>query len=152
MKIVDGNFYLDEIKGLIIEYTESLGRDLAFQNLIEELCDLKGKYTSPNGEILAAVTDEGQVIGCVAFHRHTDSRCEMKRLYVKPEFRKMNAGQNLIEAIIQIAKRDGFREMVLDTIKPLESAVRLYRKYGFDETAAYYDNPMDDVIYMKLIL
>ncbi|RGY98437.1 GNAT family N-acetyltransferase [Clostridium sp. AM58-1XD] len=152
MKIVDGNFYLDEIKDLIIEYTESLGRDLAFQNLTEELCDLKGKYTSPNGEILAAVTDEGQVIGCVAFHRHTDSRCEMKRLYVKPEFRKMNAGQNLIEAIIQIAKRNGFREMVLDTIKPLESAVRLYRKYGFDETAAYYDNPMDDVIYMKLIL
>lgn len=76
----------------------------------------------------------------------------MKRLYVKPEYRRCHAGGRLIEEIIKSARADGFSEMVLDTITPLENAARLYKKYGFKETEPYYDNPMEDVIYMKLKL
>ncbi len=148
--ITDGAPYLDQIKTLIAEYVQSLDRDLSFQGLNEELADLSAKYLPPHGRILAAVTGGGNVIGCVAYRKHSSERCEMKRLYVKPEYRRCHAGGRLIEEIIKSARADGFSEMVLDTITPLENAARLYKKYGFKETEPYYDNPMEDVIYMKL--
>lgn len=152
ISITDGEPYLDQIKKLITEYAQSLDRDLSFQDFDSELADLGAKYLPPNGRLLAAVTEDGKAVGCVAYHMHSDTRCEMKRLYVSPEYRRCHAGGMLIEKIVRAARADGFSEMVLDTIKPLESAVRLYKKYGFEETEPYYDNPMEDVIYMKLAL
>ena len=146
--IVDGKDYIDQVKPLIIEYTKRLGRDLSFQNIDEELEDPAAKYTAPQGELLAAV-NEGRVLGIVAYHKHSDTRCEMKRLYVHPDARGMHLGDKLVKAIIEHAKDAGYEEMVLDTIKPLKTAIYLYKKYGFEECEAYYDHPMDDVIYMK---
>lgn len=150
--IVEGSQYLPEIKLLITEYVRSLNRDLAFQHLKEELDNLKIKYTHPNGALFAAVTETGEVVGCVAFYRHSDIRCEMKRLYVKPRFRNANIGRWLIETIISAARQEGYQEMVLDTITPFQSAIHLYQEYGFQEISAYYHNPMPDVVYMKLDL
>ena len=151
LKIIDGTNHLDEVKRLVIEYTKFLGRDLSFQKLDDELKDLSAKYTPPEGRILCAAVDD-EIIGCVAYHKHTAERCEMKRLFVRDGYREHHAGSRLIEAIINFARADGFTEMVLDTITPLESAIRLYKKFGFVETSPYYENPMSDVIYMKKIL
>ena len=148
MKIVDGTPYIDQIKGLIGEYTKRLGRDLTFQSLEEELADLAKKYTAPEGELLAAL-DEDTVVGMVAYHRHSDDRCEMKRLYVKPDCRGSHLGRTLIGEILEHASRAGYKEMVLDTIEPLQAAIHLYREAGFQECEPYYDNPMEDVIYFK---
>lgn len=148
MKIVDGSLYFDEIKKLIIAYVKELQRDLSFQNLNDELEHLDQKYAYQNGRILVAI-DNKQVVGCVAYHRHNERRCEMKRLYVLPAYRKQKIGLRLIENIIQVAKDEGYTEMVLDTILPLQSAINLYKKLGFIEIPAYYENPMNDVIYMK---
>ena len=152
IRIADGVPFLAEIKKLIVEYAGSLGRDLSFQNLSEELRDLSGKYAGTNGRIFAALTEDGSVIGCAAFHRHSASRCEMKRLYVKPSYRHLHAGCLLAESVIAAARQAGYREMVLDTIAPLKSAIKMYRGLGFKEIPAYYENPMPDVIYMKLEL
>ena len=149
MKIVDGKDYLDDIKQLIIEYQNALDRDLSFQSFDDELSNLKGKYTEPNGRILVALCDDGKAVGCVAFHKHSNKRCEMKRLYVKPEYRKLHLVGQLVEKIIETAQGDCYSEMVLDTVKPLQSAIHLYKKYGFYEISPYYNNPMDDVVYMK---
>lgn len=73
----------------------------------------------------------------------------MKRLYVRPEYRKLHIGRELVKTLLVRAVKDGYREMVLDTIVPLQSAIQLYRSLGFQETTAYYDNPMEDVIYMR---
>lgn len=148
MVVVDGKDYLAEVRELIVEYAERLGRDLSFQNLDEELADPAKKYTAPEGELLVAVED-GRVLGMVAYHRHTEDRCEMKRLYVRPEARGMHLGEQLAEAIIAHAAAAGYREMVLDTIEPLQPAIALYRKLGFEECGPYYHNPFDDVIYMR---
>ena len=63
----DGKPYLDQVKKLIIEYTQWLGRDLSFQNLDKELADIAEKYMAPNGELLVAVDDKGVVLGLVAY-------------------------------------------------------------------------------------
>lgn len=123
-----------------------------FQNIDEELSNPAIKYAAPQGELLVALDDHEKVIGMVAYHKHSDERCEMKRLYVSPECRGMKLGEKLVDEIIQHAKNAGFKEMVLDTIVPLQAAIHLYNKMGFEECEPYYYNPMDDVIYMKRLL
>ncbi len=148
MKIVDGKDYLPEVKNLIKEYSSRLGRDLSFQNIDDELNNPAHKYTASEGELLVAI-DNDKVLGMVAYHRHSDVRCEMKRLYVRPNARGMHLGNALVTEILAHAKNAGYKEMVLDTIVPLKAAISLYKKHGFEECEAYYHNPMDDVIYMQ---
>lgn len=151
MKIEDGKDYLPEVKQLIKEYLTRLNRDLSFQNIDDELKNPEHKYTAPQGELLVAV-DNGKVLGMVAYHRHSDVRCEMKRLYVRPEARGMHLGQMLVSNIIDHARKAGYKEIVLDTIVPLKAAINMYKKNGFEECSPYYNNPMDDVIYMRKTL
>lgn len=113
------------------------------------MADIAEKYTAPNGELLVAIDDNEVVLGMVAYYQNSEIRCEMKRLYVRPEGRGHVLGDRLIESIIEHAKVSGFKEMVLDTIEPLQAAIHLYKKYGFAECEPYYHNPMDDVIYMS---
>ena len=148
MQIVDGTAYPDEVKKLIKEYYHRLGRDLSFQNIEAELDDPAVRYSPPQGELLVALEND-EVLGMVAYHRLTSKRCEMKRLYLTPNARGRHLGERLVETIIDHAKASGYEEMVLDTIKPLKAAVSLYRKLGFEECEAYYDNPMEDVVYMR---
>lgn len=96
--------------------------------------------------------EKKKVIGMVAYHRHSKSRCEMKRLYVKPKYRENKLGKKLVLEILGHAKKAGYKEMVLDTIIPLQVAIHLYKKVGFVEREAYYHNLMDDVLYFKKIL
>lgn len=152
IRISDGKPYLDQVKELIIEYTNWLDRDLSFQNLDKELADIAEKYTAPNGELLVAIDDNDTVLGMVAYYQHSDTRCEMKRLFVRPEGRGHALGDQLIVEIMDHAKKSGYTEMVLDTIEPLKAAIYLYKKHGFLECEPYYHNPMDDVIYMSKTL
>lgn len=152
MKIVNGIDYIEQVKVKIIEYITRLGRDLSFQNIEEELSNPAIKYAAPQGELLVALDDDEKVIGMVAYHKHSNDRCEMKRLYVSLECRGMKIGERLVDEIMRHAKKAGFKEMVLDTIVPLQPAIHLYKKMGFEECEPYYDNPMDDVIYMKRLL
>lgn len=151
MTITDAAPYLGQVKELIKEYTQRLGRDLSFQALDEELADLPKKYGGSEGELIAAV-ENGIVYGMAAYHKLSADRCEMKRLYVKPDCRGMKLGEKLIAEIVSRAKAAGYKEMVLDTITPLKAAVHLYEKACFKPCEPYYHNPMDDVLYFKLEL
>ena len=148
MTIVDGKPYIEQVRNRILEYTTALGRDLSFQDIEDELSDPAGKYTPPAGEILVAYED-GTVWGMVAYHRHSEERCEMKRLYVDPQCRGQRLGEKLVDQIIEHAKNAGYKEMVLDTLEPMVPAIRLYQKFGFEICEPYYHNPFPDVIYMK---
>ena len=112
------------------------------------MADLAKKYTDPNGRLLVCI-ENNKVVGMVAYHHYDNSCCEMKRLYVKNKYRGQKIGEKLIRELLKLAKNDGYKEMVLDTIKPLQEAIHLYKKLGFQECDVYYYNPMEDVIYMK---
>ena len=152
MELVDGASYLEEVKALIREYTEWFGRDLAFQGLDDELDHIEGKYLPPEGRLVVALDDGGAVVGCVAYHRLDESTAEMKRLYVTPSGRGHHLGERLAERIMELARQDGCTRMVLDTVAPLQAAVALYRKLGFQEIDPYYHNPFEDVIYFGIDL
>lgn len=151
LTVTDGKPYINQVKGLIKEYVTALDRDLSFQNIDDELKDPSVKYTAPEGELLVAV-DKYSVYGMVVYHRHSETRCEMKRLYVKPSCRGEKLGEKSICEIMKHAKEAGYKEMVLDTIEPLKAAIHLYEKYEFKRCEPYYNNPMSDVIYFRAIL
>jgi putative acetyltransferase len=137
---------------LFLEYAQSLGFSLCFQNFDQELAGLPGDYVPPEGRLLL-IEYEGQLAGCVALHKLDTGVCEMKRLYLRPAFRGKGLGRALAERIILEARQIGYQRMRLDTVEPvMKDAVAMYRKLGFREVAAYCANPMAGAIYMELEL
>jgi ribosomal protein S18 acetylase RimI-like enzyme len=136
---------------LLSEYVDSLGVDLSFQNIQEELVDLPGCYARPEGCILLAEYD-GQIVGCIAFKKLSDGICEGKRLYVKPQFRGLEIGRKLMEAIIAEARKSGYTYFRGDTLASMKAAQALYASLGFKEIEPYTYNPIEDAIFLELKL
>jgi GNAT superfamily N-acetyltransferase len=140
------------VRELFLEYARSLDFSLCFQSFDQELAGLPGDYAPPRGRLLLAEL-EGKPAGCVALHAIDAELAEMKRLYVRPEFRGKRVGMRLVEAIISEAHKVGYRRMRLDTVEPvMKAAVAMYRRFGFREIPAYRENPMQGTLYMELIL
>lgn len=142
---------INEIRCLFREYEAFLDVDLCFQGFEDELSGLPGKYAPPAGELLIA-TAEDRVAGCVALRTLDDRVCEMKRLFVRPEFRKTGLGKRLVREIIDVARQIGYPVMRLDTLDRLTEAMRLYESLGFRRIAPYYENPLQGVVYWELNL
>lgn len=136
---------------LFEEYAADIQIDLCFQNFAAELEGLSVMYGPPCGAILFSEIDD-VTAGCVALRPFRDDICEMKRLYVRPEFRGRHLGHALANAIIAIARDLHYRKMVLDTLASMEAAIALYRSLGFRSAEAYYANPLPDVRYFVLAL
>ena len=137
---------------LFLEYAASLGFSLCFQNFDAELAGLPGDYAPPSGRLPLAEW-EGQLAGCGALHKLETGVCEMKRLYLRPQFRGKGIGRALTERLIAEARAIGYWRMRLDTVGPvMKDAVAMYRKLGFKEIAAYRKNPMAGTLYMELAL
>jgi putative membrane protein len=137
---------------LFVEYGQSLGFSLSFQNFDQEYLSLPGKYAPPKGRLLLAEVD-GRAAGCVALRPLETGVCEMKRLYLRPDFRGLGLGRKLAEAIIAEGKAIGYFAMRLDTVEDkMMAAVALYRALGFHEIGAYTANPMSGAKFMELEL
>jgi carbonic anhydrase len=142
---------LVEIRKLFLEYADSLGFDLCFQNFDEELARLPGEYAPPGGRLILAEVD-GAPAGCIAMKCIDSRTCEMKRLYVRPAFRSQGLGRRLSAHLIEEARLTGYRAMRLDTVPALDHAIALYRNLGFKEIAPYRVNPIPGALYMELEL
>lgn len=136
---------------LFREYAEELGVDLCFQGFEQELAALPGVYSRPQGFIFLASLGE-EPVGCIALKPLQHGVCEMKRLFVRPSGRGFGLGRQLAELCVSEARRIGYREMWLDTLGHLTTAIALYHSMGFQDRAPYYDNPLPEVVYMQMAL
>lgn len=140
------------LRHLFREYAEALQVDLCFQDFEAELAQLPGKYAKPGGALLLAMVGEVPA-GCCAL-RPLDvadhpNACEMKRLYVRPGFRSTGIGRQLVEAILDCARRATYDCVLLDTLDEMERARALYQDLGFEEIPPYYQNPIAGAHYLK---
>ena len=142
---------IQHIRSLFEEYAASLDFDLDFQHFDQEVANLPGEYSEPHGCLLLARSDD-HVAGCIALRKMEDGICEMKRLYVKPQFRQLGLGKMLMQAIIDQARQKGYRAMRLDTVPTMERAQALYRSFGFQEIGPYRYNLIEGAVFMELTL
>ncbi len=137
---------------ILRDYANSLPFDLCFQNFDAELDSLPGEYAAPGGLLLLAHID-GALAGCGAFRALADvdyaNACEMKRLFVRPAFRRFGLGRVLAQALLDEARRAGYSAMLLDTLDDMEAARGLYAALGFVEIPPYYFNPIAGAHYLR---
>jgi putative acetyltransferase len=143
--------HIEEVRTLFREYEAFLDVDLYFQNFGEELADLPGKYVPPDGILLLAVAGR-KAAGCGALRKLDEGICEMKRLFVRLEFRGLGLGKTLAKCLVDEAIRLGYSTMLLDTLDRLKAAMVIYESLGFMPTKPYYRNPLPGVVYWKLDL
>ncbi|MFX0034804.1 MAG: GNAT family N-acetyltransferase [Candidatus Hermodarchaeota archaeon] len=151
IKQVNSEEQIKLTRKLFIEYAKYLDFDLDFQNFEEELKTLPGDYSPPDGRILLAFYNDN-LAGCVGLRKFKDEICEMKRLYVRPEFRKKRIGRALSDAIINQALKIGYHFMRLDTLPHMKVAIALYLSLGFKEIKPYCYNPFEGAKFFELNL
>ncbi|GBD64786.1 GNAT family N-acetyltransferase [Tetragenococcus halophilus] len=158
IKLIPAYEYPYEINKLFSEYThmlvtqnEEMKNYLTIQNYSGELENLERIYGLPEGRLYLAYYDS-KLAGCIGLKKLDNHYCEMKRLYVRPVFRRKHVGAHLIEKIIEDARQIGYKHILLDTLPSLKAAVVNYKKHGFYEIENYNDNPIENSIYMQLDL
>ena len=143
---------IEDVRKLFREYEAWLGLDLCFQGFENELRGLPGRYKRPDGRIFLASADN-RLAGCIALRKLDERICEMKRLYLRDNFRGLGLGKKMIEKLIEEAQAIGYSKMRLDTFPPkMGKAVQLYESHGFTEISPYYENPHEGVLFMELDL
>ena len=155
IELVEAYTHKDEVKALFNEYTQMLiDGDNSFKDYLElqkydhELEDLEDKYGLPYGRLYLVFYD-GVLAGCIGLRKLDNENCEMKRLYVKPQFRGKKIASFLVKHIIEEARKIGYKHILLDTLPFLETAINMYKNYGFYEIESYNNSPMDNLIYLK---
>jgi len=148
----------DEVLSLFSEYMDMLlegdptfAEYLQIQNYDDELRDLSHKYGLPDGRLYLAYWD-GELAGSIALRKIDDENCELKRLYIKPKFRRNGIAKALVLRLIDDAREIGYQHMLLDTLPFLQTAIGMYHSIGFYEIDRYNNSPMDTSIYMKFDL
>ncbi|MFI5175223.1 MAG: GNAT family N-acetyltransferase [Terriglobia bacterium] len=142
---------IEQVRTLFKEYAAGLGVDLCFQNFDQELRELPGEYSPPDGVLLLAFKGP-ELAGCVALRKISDDVCEMKRLFARPQFRGQGIGRALATRIIEEGRNRGYLRMRLDTLPSMKQAIPLYHSFGFKPIEPYRYNPVAGAIFMELEL
>ena len=140
-----------EYMDMLLEGDPSFAAYLRIQNYDDELRDLSQKYGLPDGRLYLAYWN-GELAGSIALRKIDNENCELKRMYIKPAFRRKGIAVSLVRRLMEDAQIIGYRHMLLDTLPFLQVAIRMYRNLGFYEIERYNDSPMDTSIYMRLDL
>jgi len=144
---------IEQVRNLFAEYRAQLVVEPCLLAFDAEIAMLPAEYAPPRGKLLLANV-VGQPVGCVGLRPFPQpGACEMKRLYVRPGFRGGKVGRQLVERVLQEARVLGYAVMRLDSHPPsMQSAVAMYRKFGFREVPPAPLEPTDGLIYMELSL
>jgi putative acetyltransferase len=140
-----------DAKQLFMEYAKSLNFSLCFQGFDKEVAELPGEYATPSGRLLL-VSYDNKLAGCIALRKIDDNICEMKRLYLRSEFRGKGIGRKMAQEIIKVAQEFSYEKMRLDTVPAMAEAISLYRSLDFAEIGPYRENPVPGAIFMELYL
>jgi len=126
-------------------YFAFLGEDVDADGLDHDVADWQREYDGAAGVMLVVVDPAGRVVGTAAVRRLAPGVAELKRMWLRPACRGRGLARRLMDACLDEARALGGRVLRLDSEQRLEAAVRLYRRYGFEEIPDYNRNPRADL-------
>ena len=146
--IASGEKEFEDAKNLFKQYADSLDIDLSFQDFSNEINTIDKQYNKPSGALLLAYKN-GEAVGCAGLRKFDEEQAELKRMFVKTEYRQFKIGKKLLELIINMAKDLHYKSILLDTLPSMAAAQMLYKSFGFYEIPSYRFNPISGTVYMK---
>jgi len=149
IKIAESHEDFSNAKKLILEFSECLEMDLSFQNFNEEMNSLNKMYGEENGKLLLSFVNAIPA-GVAGIRKFYGDECELKRMFVKPEYRNLGIGKLLLKEAIEAAKKLNYKIIKLDTTGFMKAAIKLYTNNGFTEIPAYRYNPHEEAKYFEL--
>jgi ribosomal protein S18 acetylase RimI-like enzyme len=129
----------------LAEYFRFLGEDVDASGLDHDVADWQAEYDGAAGVMLIVVDPTGEVVGTAAVRRLAPEITELKRMWLRPDCRGRGIAARLMDHVLDEARTLGGRVLRLDSEERLAAAVRLYRRYGFQEIADYNGNPRANV-------
>ena len=138
----------DNGKRLFLQYIQSLDFELTFQDVGRELSEIAIEYNAPTGILLLAF-DGDKAVACAGVRKIDPGIAELKRMFVDPNYRGLQLGQQLLQMSLAAAKQLGYTSIRLDTVPSMRSAIKLYQAVGFREIDPYRFNPMPGAIFME---
>jgi len=138
-------------KDLFREYADELKINLDFQDFDEELESIKQQYKKPYGGIII-LKIENKACGCVGIRKFENNICELKRMYIKKDFRGKAFGEQLLIKAIDLSRFLKYHKIRLDTLPTMKQAASLYKKVGFYEIEPYRYNPVPGTKFFELII
>ena len=154
LTLVEANSEEDyaQAASLFKEYAAQLSVDLSFQNFSQELANIRDQYGRPDGIIVLAYAGPNQLCGCFAIRKLEHEVCELKRMYLRKEYRGQGFGRKLLDSALQQAKKLAYQKMRLDTLPEMKQAIQLYKNMGFYDIPAYCYNPVPGTRYLEVLL
>lgn len=134
------------------KYFEWLHIDIGDKEISQGFNDFVKNYKNPDGGFIVALNKNEEIIGGVGIREISDDTCEMKRLFVLPEYFGKGIGENLCRKIILLAEELGYKKIRLDTFMHLAAANNLFRKIGFVETEPFRNNSKNDLLFLELTI
>jgi putative acetyltransferase len=136
---------------LFQEYAVWLNIDLSFQKFDKELLQLKEMYGFPNGAIFLS-KENSFFTGCVAIRKIDSDTAELKRMFIREDYRGRGIASTLLQNATEKAIQLGYKKIKLDTLDNMIPAINLYKKNGFYEIAPYYFNPETNAVFFEKVL
>ena len=146
--------YFDFLHILLDSAVDDLNTIHSLSGYEAEIAGLLDQYAPPEGRLLLAHY-EAELAGCVVICKISEGACEVKRLWVRSQFRGKKISRALVEMLIEEARKIGYTSIVLSTVPAMKEAISLYSSLGFEKSESFYDNPEEviaDQIFMKLDL
>ena len=107
------------------------------------------EYIQKGGYLWIALDDEDNVIGTIALRKHNENEAELKKLYVKKDYRGKGLSKELYNIFLQQAQKDKYNRIFLGTYDKLETAIHFYLKRGFTQIEELY-NETEGARYFEL--
>lgn len=100
------------------------------QGADKDVTDLNLNYFNNNGWF-QVVEDSGKIIGSVGVYKIDEDECELRKMYLYPEYHEKGIGSALMRNALEKAKELGYKYITLQTNSLLNKALPVYKKYGF---------------------
>lgn len=151
---------LDTVRGLFHDYRQWLAdhRDPAPQAeprvrsglaLVDRLiADLPGAYGPPHGEVMLWLEGD-RLVACGALRELEPGVGEVKRIYVRADYRGKGFGHPFVRTIIGRARALGYRKLRVDTLPSMRAAIEFYQELGFRPGAAFWPHPAANALFFE---